>query len=209
MMGVPPGTHFLAWFLENAAVVAVSSAVLAVVRKTSGIFAYSDALVVFLFLLDFGVSVIMLSYLLSALFRRASTAALCSGLLYVTSFLPYIVLLVLRSRLGAAAQTCLVGGPLGCQRPPLSAPSSPWMWCRLHRPPATCRSEPGRGSSGNRQQFCRRGRAAQGMGVARVTGLSGVGSQGSCWHRPGSLGFQSLLHAWKERDFHSDCRSTK
>ncbi|XP_053782062.1 ATP-binding cassette sub-family A member 13 isoform X8 [Desmodus rotundus] len=107
MMGVHPGTHFLAWFLENAAVVAVSSAVLAVVLKTSGIFAYSDALVVFLFLLDFGVSVIMLSYLLSALFRRASTAALCSGLLYVTSFLPYIVLLVLRSRLGAAAQTCL------------------------------------------------------------------------------------------------------
>ncbi|XP_053517395.1 ATP-binding cassette sub-family A member 13 isoform X2 [Artibeus jamaicensis] len=107
MMGVHPGTHFLAWFLENAAVVAVSSAILAVVLKTSGIFAYSDAFVVFLFLLDFGVSVIMLSYLLSALFHRASMAALCSSLLYVTSFLPYVVLLVLRGRLGAAAQTCL------------------------------------------------------------------------------------------------------
>ncbi|XP_036896967.1 ATP-binding cassette sub-family A member 13 isoform X2 [Sturnira hondurensis] len=107
MMGVHPGTHFLAWFLENAAVVAVSSAVLAFVLKTSGIFTYSDAFVVFLFLLDFGVSVIMLSYLLSALFRRASMAALCSSLLYVTSFLPYVILLVLRGRLGAAAQTCL------------------------------------------------------------------------------------------------------
>ncbi|KAM5303130.1 ATP-binding cassette sub-family A member 13 isoform 2-T2 [Glossophaga mutica] len=107
MMGVHPGTHFLAWFLENAAVVAVGSAVLAVALKTSGIFAHSDASVVFLFLLDFGVSVIMLSYFLSALFRRASTAALCSSLLYVTSFLPYVVLLVLRRRLGAVAQTCL------------------------------------------------------------------------------------------------------
>ncbi|XP_045684814.1 ATP-binding cassette sub-family A member 13 [Phyllostomus hastatus] len=107
MMGVHPGTHFLAWFLENVAVAAVGSAVLAVALKASGIFAHSDALLVFLFLLDFGVSVTALSYLLSALFRRASTAALCSSLLYVTSFLPYVVLLVLRGRLGAAAQACL------------------------------------------------------------------------------------------------------
>ncbi|KAF6086242.1 hypothetical protein HJG60_008437 [Phyllostomus discolor] len=107
MMGVHPGTHFLAWFLENAAVAAAGSAVLAAALKASGIFAHSDALLVFLFLLDFGVSVAALSYLLSGLFRRASTAALCGSLLYVTSFLPYVVLLVLRGRLGAAAQACL------------------------------------------------------------------------------------------------------
>ena len=40
-------------------------------------------------------SVVTLSYLLSALFSRASMAALCSSLLYTASFLPYIVLLVL------------------------------------------------------------------------------------------------------------------
>ncbi|ELK37525.1 ATP-binding cassette sub-family A member 13 [Myotis davidii] len=107
MMGVHPATSFLAWFLENAAVMAVGSAALAVVLKASGIFAHSNAFIVCLFLLDFGVSVVMLSYLLSACFRRAPTAALCCSLLYMASFLPYVVLLVLRSRLSAAAQTLL------------------------------------------------------------------------------------------------------
>lgn len=111
-MGVHPATSFLAWFLENTAVMAVGSAALAVVLKTSGIFTYSNAFVVFLFLLDFGVSVVMLSYLLSACFRRAPTAALCCSLLYMASFLPYAVLLVLRSRLSVAAQMLLVSARL-------------------------------------------------------------------------------------------------
>ncbi|KAM8769928.1 LOW QUALITY PROTEIN: ATP-binding cassette sub-family A member 13 [Rhynchonycteris naso] len=101
MMGVPPVTHFLAWILENAAVMTISSAALAAALKTSGILAHSDGLLVFLFLLDFRVSVIMLSYPLSVLFSRAHMAALCA------SFLPYVVLLVLHRRLGAAVQALL------------------------------------------------------------------------------------------------------
>lgn len=115
-MGVHPATSFLAWFLENVAVMAVGSAALAVVLKASGIFAHSNAFIVFLFLLDFGVSVVMLSYLLSACFRRAPTAAFGCSLLYMASFLPYVVLLVLRSRLSAAAQTLLVSARL-CKMP--------------------------------------------------------------------------------------------
>lgn len=111
-----PATSFLAWFLENAVVMAVGSAALAIILKASGIFAHSNAFIVFLFLLDFGVSVVMLSYLLSACFRRAPTAALCCSLLYMASFLPYILLLVLRSRLSAAAQTLLVSVQL-CKMP--------------------------------------------------------------------------------------------
>ncbi|XP_070224967.1 ATP-binding cassette sub-family A member 13 [Bos mutus] len=107
MMGVHPAVHFLAWFLENVAVLTVSSAALALILKVSGIFTYSSAWIVFLFLLDFGVSVVTLSYLLSALFSRASMAALCSSLLYTASFLPYIVLLVLHDQMGATMQTLL------------------------------------------------------------------------------------------------------
>nr|KAF6302321.1 hypothetical protein mPipKuh1_009311 [Pipistrellus kuhlii] len=107
MMGAPPAASLLAWFLENMAVVAVGSAALAVVLKASGIFAHSDALILFLFLLAFGVSAVTLSYLLSACFSRAAPAALCGSLLYLASFLPYIVLLVLRGRLSAPAQMLL------------------------------------------------------------------------------------------------------
>nr|KAF6417721.1 ATP binding cassette subfamily A member 13 [Rousettus aegyptiacus] len=107
VMGVHPSTSFLAWFAENVAVLAGGCAALAAVLRASGIFAHSDAVLVFLFLLDFAVSVVMLSYLLGACFGRADMAALCASLLYVVSFLPYIVLLVLHGRLGAAAQTLL------------------------------------------------------------------------------------------------------
>lgn len=129
-MGVHPATSFLAWFLENTAVMVVGSAALAVVLKTSGIFTYSNAFIVFLFLLDFGVSVVMLSYLLSACFRRAPTAALCCSLLYMASFLPYAVLLVLRSRLSVAAQMLLVSARLcrdaqGDRTPPSQHGSPP------------------------------------------------------------------------------------
>lgn len=109
-MGVHPAAPFLAWVLEHVAVVTVSSAALATVLKASGIFAHSDAFVVFLFLLDFGVSVVMLSYLLSAFFSQANRAALWTSLVYLVSFLPYILLLVLRNQLSAAAQTLLVSG---------------------------------------------------------------------------------------------------
>lgn len=112
MMGVPPATSFLAWFLENAAVMALGSAALAVVLKASGIFAHSNAFLLFLFLLDFGVSAVMLSYLLGACFGRAAPLALCGSLLYLASFLPYVVLLVLRRQLGAAAQMLLVSARL-------------------------------------------------------------------------------------------------
>ena len=107
-MGVHPTIFFLAWFLENVAMMALSSAALAVILKASGIFAHSNACIIFLFLLDFGVSVVMLSYFLSAFFSRANTAALCTSLVYIISFLPYIVLLVLHNQLTVVVQMFLV-----------------------------------------------------------------------------------------------------
>lgn len=108
MTGVHPATSFLAWFVESVAVLGAGSAALATVLRASGVFAHSDASLVFLFLLDFAVSAVTLSYLLSACFSRADVAALCASLLYMASFLPYIILLVLHRQLGPAAQTLLV-----------------------------------------------------------------------------------------------------
>uniref|UniRef100_A0A8C4WKG0 ATP binding cassette subfamily A member 13 n=1 Tax=Gopherus evgoodei TaxID=1825980 RepID=A0A8C4WKG0_9SAUR len=109
-MGVNPAIHFLAWFLENVIVLTINSCALIIILKVSGIFVYSDGFLLFLFLLDFGVAVVMLSYLLGAFFSSANTAALCASLIYVISFLPYIVLLVLENQLSFALQiiTCLL-----------------------------------------------------------------------------------------------------
>ncbi|XP_017670381.1 PREDICTED: ATP-binding cassette sub-family A member 13 [Lepidothrix coronata] len=98
-MGVHPAIHFFAWFLENVIVLTISSSTLAIILKASGIFAYSNGFLIFLFLLEFGVTVIMLSYFLGVFFTSADTAALCASLVYMISFLPYIVLLVLQNQL--------------------------------------------------------------------------------------------------------------
>ncbi|XP_074398394.1 ATP-binding cassette sub-family A member 13 [Zonotrichia albicollis] len=103
-MGVYPAIHFFAWFLENVIVLTVSSCALAIILKASGIFAYSNGFLIFLFLLEFGVTVIMLSYFLGAFFSSADTAALCASLVYMISFLPYIVLLVLQNQLSFTNQ---------------------------------------------------------------------------------------------------------
>ncbi|XP_041525646.1 ATP-binding cassette sub-family A member 13 isoform X2 [Microtus oregoni] len=107
MMGLHPAIHFLSWFLENMATLALSSAALAVILKMSGIFMHSDAFIIFLFLLDFGVSAVMLSYFLSVFFNQANTAALCTSLGYMISFLPYVVLLVLHNQLSFTIQSLL------------------------------------------------------------------------------------------------------
>uniref|UniRef100_A0A8V0X811 ATP binding cassette subfamily A member 13 n=1 Tax=Gallus gallus TaxID=9031 RepID=A0A8V0X811_CHICK len=103
-MGVHPAIHFFAWFLENVIVLTISSCALAVILKASGIFTYSNGFLIFLFLLDFGVTVIMLSYFLGVFFSSANTAALCASLVYMISFLPYIVLLVLQNQLSFTKQ---------------------------------------------------------------------------------------------------------
>lgn len=112
MMGLHPAIHFLSWFLENMATLALSSAALAVILKMSGIFVHSDAFIIFLFLLDFGVSAVMLSYFLSVFFNQANTAALCTSLGYMISFLPYVVLLVLHNQLSFPIQSLLVSETL-------------------------------------------------------------------------------------------------
>ncbi|XP_050748329.1 ATP-binding cassette sub-family A member 13 [Gymnogyps californianus] len=103
-MGVHPAIHFFVWFLENVIVFTISSCALAIILKTSGIFAHSNGFLIFLFLLDFGVTVITLSYFLGAFFSSADTAALCATLVYMISFLPYIVLLVLQNQLSFTNQ---------------------------------------------------------------------------------------------------------
>ncbi|XP_057284756.1 ATP-binding cassette sub-family A member 13 [Pezoporus wallicus] len=103
-MGVHPAIHFFAWFLENVTVLTISSCALAIILKASGIFAYSNGSLIFLFLMDFGVTVIMLSYFWGVFFSSADTAALCASLVYMISFLPYIVLLVLQNQLSFTIQ---------------------------------------------------------------------------------------------------------
>eukprot|EP00062_Callorhinchus_milii_P012447 gi/632959600/ref/XP_007895712.1/ PREDICTED: ATP-binding cassette sub-family A member 13 [Callorhinchus milii] len=104
MMGVQPITHFIAWFLENAIVLIVSSAILTIIFKASHILPNSNGFIIFLYMVDFGVSVIAMSYLIAAFFSRANTAALSASLFYIITFFPYMVLVALQNQLIFSSQ---------------------------------------------------------------------------------------------------------
>ncbi|XP_078394771.1 ATP-binding cassette sub-family A member 13-like [Cetorhinus maximus] len=104
MLGVKPIVHFLVWFLDNFIVLILSSAFITIILKTSEILPASNGFIVFLYLLDFGVSVIAMSYLLTTFFSHANTAALSACLLYIITFFPYMVLVAVQSQLSFSSQ---------------------------------------------------------------------------------------------------------
>uniref|UniRef100_A0A4W3JZ35 ABC transporter domain-containing protein n=1 Tax=Callorhinchus milii TaxID=7868 RepID=A0A4W3JZ35_CALMI len=114
MMGVQPITHFIAWFLENAIVLIVSSAILTIIFKASHILPNSNGFIIFLYMVDFGVSVIAMSYLIAAFFSRANTAALSASLFYIITFFPYMVLVALQNQLIFSSQILIVSICLLC-----------------------------------------------------------------------------------------------
>ncbi|XP_053732917.1 glucosylceramide transporter ABCA12 [Synchiropus splendidus] len=99
MMGVNPLSHFFAWFLECAAYLVFTIIILTLVLKHSGILSNSDGFLLFLFLCDYGLSIVAFSYLVSSFFDRNYIAGLSGSLLYILAFFPYIVVMALEGKL--------------------------------------------------------------------------------------------------------------
>lgn len=108
IMGVHGAANFLAWLLENIGIVAINSFIIVLILKLSGILVHSNAIIIFFFFLEFGISVIMFSFLVSIFFTKANTAALCGSLFYMINFLPYIILLVLQKQISFTTQCLMV-----------------------------------------------------------------------------------------------------
>ncbi|XP_028673550.2 ATP-binding cassette sub-family A member 13-like [Erpetoichthys calabaricus] len=107
MMGVKPATHICAWFLECLIILASSSAILVFILKMTRILPLTDGFLLYLFLMDFGVSTIAFSYFISAFFSSANVAALSATLLYIITFFPFMILIVVQSQLSFALQTII------------------------------------------------------------------------------------------------------
>ncbi|XP_036065527.1 uncharacterized protein abca12 isoform X2 [Oryzias melastigma] len=99
MMGVNPLSHFFAWFLECTAYLLLTTVVVTFVLKFGKILPNSDAFLVFLYLCDYGLSVIAFSYMVSSFFNKTYIAGLSGSLLYILAFFPFIVVLALESDL--------------------------------------------------------------------------------------------------------------
>ncbi|BFG38061.1 hypothetical protein CerSpe_243350 [Prunus speciosa] len=88
MMGLEDGIFHLSWFIAYALQFAVSSAIITVCTMDN-LFKYSDKTVVFIYFFFFGLSAIMLSFLISTFFTRAKTAVAVGTLTFLGAFFPY------------------------------------------------------------------------------------------------------------------------
>lgn len=107
-MGVSPLSHFFAWFLECAAYLLVSIFILTMVLKYGSILPKSDGFLLFLFLCNYGLSILAFSYLVSSFFDKTYIAGLSGSLLYVLFFFPFIVVMALESNLTFSLKSLLV-----------------------------------------------------------------------------------------------------
>ncbi|CAI9099895.1 OLC1v1036780C1 [Oldenlandia corymbosa var. corymbosa] len=88
MMGLKDEIFYLSWFITYALQFAISSAIITLCTMNS-LFKYSDKSLVFVYFFAFGLSSIMLSFLISTFFSRAKTAVAVGTLSFLGAFFPY------------------------------------------------------------------------------------------------------------------------
>ncbi|XP_003445395.1 LOW QUALITY PROTEIN: ATP-binding cassette sub-family A member 12 [Oreochromis niloticus] len=114
MMGVNTLSHFFAWFVECFIYLLVTIIIMTLVLKHGKILPNSDSFLIFLYLCDYGLSILAFSYLVSSFFDKTYIAGLSGSLLYILCFFPFIIVTALegsltlmqKSALGLFSPTC-------------------------------------------------------------------------------------------------------
>ncbi|CAB3992561.1 ATP-binding cassette sub-family A member 1-like [Paramuricea clavata] len=94
VMGLTNSVHWLAWFITSVVMMMITTVLLVAVLKFGDILQYSDPTVIFVFFFVFTITTIMFCFLISVFFSRANVAAACGGLIYLTTYLPYVILTI-------------------------------------------------------------------------------------------------------------------
>uniref|UniRef100_A0A669B0Q2 ATP binding cassette subfamily A member 12 n=1 Tax=Oreochromis niloticus TaxID=8128 RepID=A0A669B0Q2_ORENI len=112
MMGVNTLSHFFAWFVECFIYLLVTIIIMTLVLKHGKILPNSDSFLIFLYLCDYGLSILAFSYLVSSFFDKTYIAGLSGSLLYILCFFPFIIVtalegsLTLMQKSGLFSPTC-------------------------------------------------------------------------------------------------------
>ncbi|XP_068185436.1 glucosylceramide transporter ABCA12 [Antennarius striatus] len=107
MMGVNPLSHFFAWFLECVAFLVVTILLLTLVLKYGSILPKSDSFLVFLYLCDYGLSIVAFSYLIASFFDKTYIAGLSGSLIYILCFFPFIMVMAIETSLTFSQKNAL------------------------------------------------------------------------------------------------------
>uniref|UniRef100_A0A8C2TPX5 ATP binding cassette subfamily A member 12 n=1 Tax=Coturnix japonica TaxID=93934 RepID=A0A8C2TPX5_COTJA len=107
MMGVNASSHFIAWFIECAIFLLITVTFLIIVLKVGDILPKTNTALLFLYLMDYSLSIIAMSYFISVFFNNTNIAALVGSLVYILTFFPFIVLLVIENHLSFSVKSLL------------------------------------------------------------------------------------------------------
>ena len=91
----------------------ITTVLLVLVLNFGDILQYSDPSVIFVFFFVFTISTIMFCFLISVFFSRANVAAACGGLIYLTSYLPYVILTIFEENVNTSHLIASVSKSVG------------------------------------------------------------------------------------------------
>ncbi|XP_052744551.1 uncharacterized protein LOC112055070 isoform X2 [Bicyclus anynana] len=97
VMGVNLRHHTLSWFMCSFAEMVLTVGGMTAVLSGGGILPKTDPSLIFALLFVYGFSVLCFCYMMSKLFSSASSAAVCTGLAYLISFMPFVLILSLEA----------------------------------------------------------------------------------------------------------------
>uniref|UniRef100_A0A3Q3JX75 P-type phospholipid transporter n=1 Tax=Monopterus albus TaxID=43700 RepID=A0A3Q3JX75_MONAL len=97
--GVSNRVIWYTWFIDSFTVMTASTALLTSIIMGGKVLNYSDPILIFFFLLTFTVTTITQCFLMSVFFNKANLAAACSGIIYLTLYLPHILCFAWQDRI--------------------------------------------------------------------------------------------------------------
>ncbi|XP_045504908.1 uncharacterized protein LOC123701462 [Colias croceus] len=97
VMGVNLSYHTLSWFIASLLEMTVTMALVSIVLYGGSILPRTPPSLTFTLLFIFGVSVLSFCYMMSKLFSSASMGAVVAALAYLTTFMPFVLILSLEA----------------------------------------------------------------------------------------------------------------
>ncbi|KAJ8721111.1 hypothetical protein PYW08_006576 [Mythimna loreyi] len=105
VMGVDLRWHTLSWFISSFLEMVVTSVTVTLILYMCSVLPNSNPSLIFVLIFTFGLSVLSFCYMLSRMFNSASLAAVFSAIMYLVSFMPFIIILSLEAVLYSTLKT--------------------------------------------------------------------------------------------------------
>ncbi|XP_014680948.1 PREDICTED: uncharacterized protein LOC106820868 [Priapulus caudatus] len=98
-MGLRATVQWLAWFIVSFVVMFFIVVLVIILLRAGGILRFTNIGILFLIFLDFLLSTIMMSYLVSIFFNKPVLAMLMAIMIYMLSYMPYLIIMSLEKQL--------------------------------------------------------------------------------------------------------------